>query len=140
MKESINNAFIFNMVILFLVIIIAILIGSLSYSKAFKVKSKIIDILEKHQAYNSKSRTEIDGILREIGYKTNQSRKNTCPGGHGVLVTPHNSNFRYCVYRNDTSNGFYFTVASFVYFEIPVIGDILEFPVYGDTRVIYDLD
>ncbi|MDD2378066.1 MAG: hypothetical protein PHE05_04485, partial [Bacilli bacterium] len=133
MKESINNAFVFNMVIFFLTVIIAILVGSLSYSKAFKVKSKIVDIIEKHQAYNSKAKTEIDEILKEMGYKTNPGGKNVCPGGHGTLVTPRNSNFRYCVYQNNEHNGFYFTVASFVYFEIPVIGDILEFPVYGDT-------
>ena len=45
MKEAIANAGIFNLVIIFVIILIAFFIGSLSYSKAFKVSCKAISSL-----------------------------------------------------------------------------------------------
>ncbi|MFA5603744.1 MAG: hypothetical protein WDA12_02685 [Bacilli bacterium] len=139
MKESVSNAFLFNWVIFFLAIIIAILIGSLSYSKTYRVKNKIVGIIEKHQDYNSSARNEIDQFLKEIGYKTNPKGGTKCPTGHGSLLNAYNSNYHYCVYYNSDWKGYHFTVIAFMYFEIPVIGDFLELPVYGDTKVIYDI-
>ncbi len=141
MKESINNAFLFGLVMFFLAVIIAILVGSLSYSKAFKVKNRIITIIEKNLDYNGSAKLEIDEFLREIGYKTNPLGRNRCPSGHGVLLSSYGTNYRYCVYFNEAGHkGYYFKVAAFMYFEIPVIGDFLEFPIYGETKIIYDLD
>ena len=47
MKEAIANAGIYNLVIIFVIILLAFFIGSLSYSKAFKVKNKIIEEIER---------------------------------------------------------------------------------------------
>lgn len=47
MKEAISNAMIFNLIIVFVVILIMLFIGSLSYSKAFKVKNRIVEEIEK---------------------------------------------------------------------------------------------
>ena len=43
MKEAIANAGVFNLVIIFVIVLLAFFIGSLSYSKAFKTKNKIIE-------------------------------------------------------------------------------------------------
>ena len=43
MKEAISNAFLFNIVIVFVVVLIALFVGSLSYTKAYKVKNKIVE-------------------------------------------------------------------------------------------------
>ena len=48
MKEAIGNAFIFGLVITFIGIFILFFATSTSYTKAFKVKNKIIEIIEKH--------------------------------------------------------------------------------------------
>lgn len=47
MKESIGNAMLFNIIIVFVIILIGFFIGSLDYSKAYKVKNKIIEEIEK---------------------------------------------------------------------------------------------
>ena len=33
-------------------------------------------------------------------------------------------------------NGNYYVVVTFIHFEFPVIGDILTFPVYGETKIL----
>ena len=47
MKEAIGNAALFYIIITFVVIMIMFFVGSLSYSKAFKVKNKIVEEIEK---------------------------------------------------------------------------------------------
>lgn len=140
MKASLDNAFLFKVMMFFLGIIIALLVGSLSYSKTYRVKNSILEILEKHKKYNTAAKVEIEATLREIGYKTNPRGTSRCPEREdGELIDPHGYNFRYCIYKHNSSKGYFYTVVVFMYFEIPVIGDYLEFPVSGQTIVIYDL-
>ncbi len=139
MKESINNAFLFNLVLIFFAIMLAILIGSLSYSKAYRVKNRLIGILEKHKVYDYNAKQEIESNLKDIGYKSNPRGGSKCPARSGTLLQPHTTNYRYCIYENDEAKGYSYTVVVFMYFEIPIIGGFLEFPVSGDTKVIYDL-
>ena len=47
MKEAISNAFVFNLIIVFVIILIAFFVGSISYSKASKVKNRIVEVIEK---------------------------------------------------------------------------------------------
>ena len=42
MREAIGNTFIVNLLMVFLGVMSALLVGSVSYSKAFKVKNRII--------------------------------------------------------------------------------------------------
>lgn len=137
MKEAIGNAFLFNIIITFFVIIMILLVSSLSYSKAFRVKNRIVEIIELNQGYNSNAKSEIDRYLRNIGYKTNSRQMRKCPTDKGYAYT--STDFRYCVYQQNTANGPYYTVATFIYFEFPIIGDLLEFPIYGETKIVYDL-
>ncbi len=99
----------------------------------------MVEILEKHKNYNYSARQEIERSLREIGYKTNPRGTARCPSKGGVLVQPYTYNYRYCIYKNTDAKGYYYTVVVFMYFELPVIGDFLEFPISGQTKVIYDL-
>ena len=143
MREAIGNTFIFNTVIIFVAIIIALLVGSLSYSKAFKVKNRIISIIEKHEVYDSGTRNEIEDALSSIGYRVNPNGTQNCPnrpGGTAINTT--NSHYRYCVYQYDTGTsgkGRYYGVLAYMHFDIPIIGDYLEIPIYGETKIIYDI-
>lgn len=142
MRESIGNSFIFNLVLIFVAIIIALLVGSLSYSKAFKIKNQIISIIEKYETYNNSAvKSEINAFLQNIGYRTGNSRNNCADQSDGgyVLETGTNNQYRYCVYFKQTSKGYYYKVGVFMYFDIPFIGQYLEFPIYGETKTIYNL-
>ena len=73
MKEAIANAGVFNIVIIFVIILLAFFVGSLGYSKAFKAKNKIVEEIEKDQAYtigiNDSTETRVEQWLSKIGYR-----------------------------------------------------------------------
>ncbi len=136
MKESIANAYILNIVIVFVVIFIFFFASSLTYSKAFKVKNRIVDIIEKYESYNSAAVAEIASTLSEMGYRVNTTNKG-CPRRNekdSLSIT--NNSYRYCVYEYDTPKGKYYGVSAYMYFDFPIIGESLELPVYGETKIL----
>ncbi len=141
MKETINTAFLFNLMFIFFTIIMVLVTSSLSYSKAFKIKNRIVEIIELHQAYNNRAKTEIDDFLRDIGYKiVPWKRSKKCTANKGTLLNTGSTGYNYCVYGNKVYNGTYYVVEVFIYFDFPIINDIVEIPVFGETKIIYDLD
>ena len=142
MKESIGNSYLFGMVIALVGILFLILIGSLSYSKAFKVKTRIIEIIEKNNEYNEEDvKTEIDNYLKTAGYTvTRTNNRNVCAELNGTkAINTKDKNYDYCIYRFDTVKGPYYHVTVFISFDIPVISTYLKIPVSGETKVIYEL-
>ncbi|MBE6144779.1 MAG: hypothetical protein E7169_04320 [Firmicutes bacterium] len=140
MKESISNSYIFSIVIIFVGIIIVLLIGSLSYSKAFKVKTKVISIIEKHREFNNAAKTEIESFLKTSGYTVTRSNNyGSCPNVNGAEAINTTKNYDYCVYRFDTVKGPYYRVTVFISFDFPVLSSYLRIPMSGETRVIYDV-
>lgn len=105
---------------------------------------------------------EIENELKSLGYSSNisascdENRTDELSGGK--LIYPSNNyqgGHKFCVYRyklcdidkvnngqidcNDTSNEmYYYKVVTFMHFDIPVIGQFLEFPVSGETNTFYD--
>ena len=146
MREAIGSTFMLNFIIVFIIVFMFIFVGTLSYTKAFKVKNRIVDTIENYDGnidvgnhLKNEVQTEIDNKLGDIGYRIDQSA--TCDtdkrfDGTEILK---NSNYRYCIYRNTTSKGNYYSVVAYIYFEIPIIGTKVEFPVYGETRVFMDI-
>lgn len=138
MRESIANTFIFNWVIIFIGIIIALLVASISYTKAYKIKDKIIYTIESNQGYDSDVNDEINDFLAEVGYLTNPSGE-VCDDDLKA-TEGHYSPYRYCIYEHSTDKGAYYSVVAYMYFDIPFIGEFLEFPVKGETKVIYNIN
>ncbi len=136
MKEAIANAYIVNIVIVFVIIFIFFFASSLTYTKAFKVKNRIIDIIEKYEVYNKDAIDEIASSLSEMGYRINTSH-NGCPKRNGKeSISTTNNTYRYCVYEYDTPKGKYYSVSAFMYFDFPIIGQSLELPVHGETKIM----
>lgn len=154
MREAIGNTFIVNLLMVFIAVMSALLIGSISYSKAFKVKNRIIYTIEKYGGWDSGGsnivRTEIEASLRDIGYQLKlanssfySSGNKWCPRKNGVdpvygykgqVITYH-----YCVYEYNNEKGHYYGVTTYMHFDIPLIGNYVEFPIYGETRSLYDV-
>lgn len=145
MKEAIANAGVFNLVIVFVIILLAFFVGSLGYSKAFKVKNRIIDEIEKNQGFSEITKDSVEKWLGSVGYRVGNSNRNMCGreeynGINGVLEST-NSKYQYCVYRFDTCSGntnrkkcsIHYRVVSFMYFDVPVIGGLINIPVKGET-------
>lgn len=152
MNESIGNAALFNIIIVFVVILIAFFIGSLAYSKAFKVKNKIVEEIEKNETFDADVETEVNTWLSNIGYRTNfrgTDNKIKCQGASdkGKLVNT-TSAYQYCVFEIDTCNGSennrrcgkYYRVTAYMYFDVPVIGQMIQIPINGETMIFNEIN
>lgn len=149
MREAIGTSYVVNFIIVFFVIFIALFVGTLSYTKAFKVKNKIVDTIEKYDGeiessgvLKSSVQDTIDEKLGQIGYRV--SKEATCEtdgrfSNATEVKKSGSSTYRYCIYKFTTSKGDYYGVVSYIYFEVPIIGSKLEFPVYGETKTFIEL-
>ena len=144
MKSAIGNAFIMNFIIIFTVIFIGLFVTSLSYTKAMKVKNKITDIIEVHNGFNDNTKSEIEAYLKEAGYKISKGNKSSCKykGSDTYTVYPNTttSNYDYCVFEFKNDNGTYYGVKTYMYLDIPIIGDVVKIGIYGETKTLGILD
>lgn len=152
MKAATGNAMLINIMIVFIVIVLALIVTSISYTKAYRVKNRIVDIIEKHNGNFSSDEitNEINDNLKKIGYRYNTGQY-TCPTGtNRSPLTPnqtgitfseetyHGNDYLYCIYAYSTNRGKYYKVIAYMYFDIPVVGNYINIPVYGETKVFYE--
>ena len=141
MKEAFGTAYVVNFVIIFVILFIFFFVAGMSYTKAFKIKNRIVDIIEENECYSEDatctSKEQIDKILSDAGYRVTKSIPDCKQIDNAKLLTTTTKDFNYCVYKVDTtSKGSYYKAAAFMYYEIPVIGVHMQFPVYGETKVM----
>lgn len=141
MREAIGSSFLVNVIIVFIAVIMLLLVGSLSYSRTFKIKNKIIDIIEKYEGYNASAAAEIEQLLSNMGYRVNAYGRQSCKtNGDGEALNEYASNYRYCVVEYTSDRGVYYGVTAYIYFEIPLFSKVLEFPIYGETKTFYAME
>ena len=149
MRESFGSIALYNIIIVFIVVTFAILAGTMSYSKAFKVNNRIINAIEKYEGYNESAADEIDKQLITIGYQSRAIQKGCPTSRKGVSLYNINENkfneqYEFCIYKDyvKTSewDGRYvqYGVVSYIYIDFPLIGDFVRIPVYGKTRKIFE--
>ena len=164
MKGAIGNAFILNLVITFMIIFFSLLIGSMAYSKAYKTKNYLLNVIDKYEregkrSFNSASSTtdktdwdnEVNEYLGKIGYIINNGSTNTCPdkstkkdGKYQTWVTNENGRYDYCVYRkysvvdNESHESiirkYNYMVLVYMKFDLPIIGEFIKLPITGETK------
>lgn len=141
MRQGIGSVFLYNIIIIFIIITFAFIAGIMSYSKAFKVNSRIANALENFEGYNRLSSEEIDRVLGNIGYIVDSRASSTCPTKNGKkAITTYNRNWKFCIYEYDKDAKGYFRygIITYLKMDVPIIGDVLEFPVYSETERIYE--
>lgn len=151
MKEAIANAGVFNLIIIFVIVLILLFIGSLSYSRGFKAKNKIIEEIEKDQGFNSSTQARVDEWLGSIGYRANVgyiTNSNNCGSVDGGSLVSQGASHQYCVYEFDTCSSYgadnskcgkYYRVVTYMYFDVPLIGGFIKIPVNGETVIFNDI-
>lgn len=149
MRESINGAWFFGIVLTFMAIFIAYISITFNYRSAFEVKNNIVDIIEKNNGLNKTSKDKIEAMLKASNYKS----KGKCPGKTGTyygVTEGHATRYMdeaspkaesYCVYREESGSGdnkkYYYEVYVFFNFSLPVVGDLFSFKVNGTTGVVH---
>lgn len=142
MRESVGNAYLTYIVFIFLGIVLLLLVTSFSYSKAFKAKNKIINVIEKYDGWNNEAEIEVHNDLHTMGYRQNTSYFNTfkCKSNDPnaiILYGDRVGNFHYCLFRHDVTKGSYYEVITYMHFDIPLIGSKVAVPVRGESRIVY---
>ena len=138
MKEAIANVGVFNLIIIFITVLLSFFVGSLGYSKAFKVKNLIVNEIEKNKIFNNDVAKEIEDSLNKIGYRMNTSNNSfDCPIEDGHRAINYNSNYQYCVYEFKNTTGVksstFYRVVAYMYFDVPIFNDLVNIPVKGET-------
>lgn len=155
MREAIGTSYVVNFIITFFILFILVFLATLSYTKAFKVKNKIVDIIEEYEGdvvdtssqLKSGPQSDINSKLGQIGYRV--SDKKTCKKNGRYEGNAFDnvkeisksgiSNYHYCIYQVDTGKGKYYGVVAYIYFDIPIVGSTVEIPVYGETKTFTEI-
>ena len=66
MREAFGGAFTIKFMLIFLAIYIAFIAVALNYAKAFRVKNKIIDIIEQNEGIDSYNDTKEGSVIGDI--------------------------------------------------------------------------
>lgn len=148
MSGPVGHTFIYNLIIIFIVIVFGFLAGTMSYYKAFKINNRIVSAVEKFEGYNSNgtkggSIQEINRVLGTFGYSTEAA---DCPATYKNMTLVEASNdrsinsYRYCIYLDNTrpSKGQYYTygVLTYMNIDLPFVNRI-NIPVFTKTNRIY---
>ena len=135
MKESISYTFLLNIIITFIVISFFAIMSIMSYSKAFRVNSKIVNNIEMYEGYNG-AKSEIDRVITNYGY---QRRTFKCPkkdGQDAINVVSGKTNDGTCVYLFDKGDTYSYGVVTYMTFDFPAVGSLIRIPIYTRTMTI----
>ena len=147
MKEAIGQTISLQVILVFMIFLNAFLAFSVNYTKAFRVKNKVINEIEQNEGINNTSRTNIQNYTAKVGYTgkdDGSSWKNgikvvpVCVGSVGASGDCENpiSGKKYRVY---------YSVTTSININVPIIGPIFRnasgdmnlLQVKGDTSTIY---
>ena len=166
MRDSITGAWLYSIVLVFMVFMIGFVAISINYNKMYKVKTNILNMIEEYQGVNSTSINAIEEYLAS----TSTGKKKRCDSvksikgtrsdhsdgknfvginedeyAYGEITSSYTTNpFRVCITKthvaksgNQKYDDNYYTVYMFFNITLPVFGDIYNMPVVGETNTIY---
>lgn len=130
MKAALGGGFLLNIVVVIVSIVMLLFVGVLAYSKASKIKNRIIETIENNNGYNQNTIDILNEDLKQAGYVTTRD-PSYCPGNLNT------TSYKYCVTEPiNSQNGKYYKVITYVHFDFPVIGSVLNIPVKGETKIL----
>lgn len=150
MNESIGYTVILNIAIVFIVIIFFFITGVFMYFKENKTNDIITDALERHEGYNALAQQEIESKITSIGYNKNEiTCDNTVSENKNICsIIADKGSDGYCIYLCDEmiDNGtniehyYHYKVRTNMQLNIPVIGNIINVPIYTNTSRFYNFE
>ena len=148
MKAAIGNTLLLGIIVTFMSTVLLVVVSSIVYTKAYRIKNRIIDEIEKIETFDDSVTATLTTLFGEIGYKTNPNMNNSVCDKYArkIADTRHpevvnkTSAYSYCVIKVDADSsrgGYYYKVVSFAYLDLPLVSAI-QVPVYGETRIFYN--
>ena len=144
MRDAFGGAFMLKLFLFFIIIYMCIMAGAISYTKAFRVKNSIINIIEQNSFSGSSDGDTIDNKIIPYLDKVNYSYAmapaidNYCRN----LQDSEEENDKYifvngaCIVPHSSNGDVYYEVATFVHIELPFFGININVPVHGESKII----
>ena len=154
MREGIGSVVLYNMIIIFIFIVFAILASALTYYRAFKVNNMILYSIDKFEGYNDKAITEINQYLETLGYTRNTDHS-ICSERDGMKALEGSTDpYYYCVYYYSDDTGgndfgqrtddgesqsryYNYSVVTYIYVDLPLVNNF-KIPVHTKGERIYN--
>lgn len=152
MRDAVGGSFMIKLLLIFLATYIVFIAIALNYAKAFRVKNKVIDIIEQNEGVEEFNNTSdvalknIDTYMNRISYKITNNKngitKEVCQKYMNSENIYANDNYGYCIGKSDTIKidenieAEYYQVATFVDIYIPLLELHYLIPIKGETRKI----
>lgn len=150
MRDAFGGLMNIVIIVFFLVLVSGYLAFNVNYTKAFRVKNKIISTLEEYEGncnQGSTCDTKILEYMKTLGYSTADPSLSGKRCVENSSATWKCMNKGYCVCEvdaaaatNDTKKRVYFKVVTQINIDIPIINKIMPglrvFQVSGDTKPI----
>lgn len=151
MREAIGSTWLTGIIITFIAIFAGFLAYSISYTKAFRVKNQIINIIEQKEGFitskNNSLRNISEAALKEdksteaemfkyikaLGYNYTMFDNKLNPCKEGILI----EDGGYCIARYSCNGSTHYKVTTYISLSIPVINIGLNIPISGETKSIY---
>ncbi len=146
MRDAVGGTFMIKLILVFLAVYIIFMSAALNYAKAFRVKNRVIDIIEQNEGmeesdFNNLSGTnnlgvtgKINEYLGTVSYNISLTDKNKVNRG-----TCFEKGF--CIAKETSTNianvsSSYYKVTTFVKIEFPFLKLNFTIPITGETRKI----
>lgn len=158
MKESIGYSVTINIIITFIIIIFAFLAAAIIYFKTNKASNILVDTIQKYEGYNITAKNEITMKLNGLGYGSHSincdetivgkspwltSVETVCSFRDPEGLTANQPNRGFCVYRckdQGIDDYYYYKVRINMMINVPIVGNLLDIPIYKDTDRMYDFE
>ena len=151
MRDAIGQVFALQVILAFVLLINGYMAYSVNYTRAFRVKNQIVNIIEQYEGPTDEAMAKIGSYVDGMTYRVPQtlinSFRNRYASNNGDGEVSCQDGWCYIAHDVRTTggdgemNGTYYSVVTFVNIDIPVInnliglGDFLS--VSGETRTIY---
>ena len=155
MKEAIGGTLTIYLILIFMLILSGYMAFSVNYTKAFRVKNEVINLIEQYEGHTPNAQSKIKDYLRNMNYSTagnpviafeNSVRKDNkyqytnCQDGYCVRCWDTNNKLN-ADNADGIENGIYYTVYTYVNIDIPIFNKFFPglklFRVSGETKTIY---
>ena len=161
MREAIGGTWLFNLVIFFVLLFTGYMCLSINYSKAFNVKDKIINEIERNGGIKNPSDSKdptisaINAYLSEVGYRIKSDCNGYeygCKRNGNCVKKPNGSDYAFCISEKKTIDNYkhaypgeyiyasYYNVRVFYQLDVPIIQKLFKLTVDGDTKLVYNID
>ena len=156
MRDAFGGAFSIKLMLIFLILYVALICVAINYARAFRVKNRIINIIEQYEGYCGVNKEQInndintylsktgyyiskDDVVGYIGKDGNESYE--CLNG----FNNDGNGYGYCVYNKnnnslDCSDKSVYSVETYMIFKLPIINIRFPIVIKGETRPVERID